>query len=290
MSCMASTLFSTIRLEKRAGVAHLVLARPDKLNALGFGPGSNRDEIVRALQEVDADPEVGVILITAEGRGFCAGGDLSGLPPGEGPLRDESLINQVDRSHTAVRQATKPVIAAVHGICLGAGLGFVGQCDLVLAADDARFGLPEGRFGHPGGPELVPLIGQAWAKFLIFSGESISAARAAEIGLALLVIERAQLQSAATELAERMARMPRDALRLNKAAIDRAAEAGGRSAGRLAGRAGDLITKTVTHLARAPDGRLFDEILSADGPPGLKQAQKQQYTDSWLEQYVDISK
>ena len=87
-----------------------------------------------------------------------------------------------------------------------------------------------------------------------------------------------------------MARMPRDALRLNKAAIDRAAEAGGRSAGRLAGRAGDLITKTVTHLARAPDGRLFDEILSADGPPGLKQAQKQQYTDSWLEQYVDISK
>lgn len=287
MTQMAETGFNTIKLETRAGVAHLVLARPDKLNALGFGLGSNRDEIVRALQQADADPEVGAILISAEGRAFCAGGDLSGLPPGEGPERDEKVIAEVDRFHAAVRHTVKPVIAAVQGVCLGAGLGFLAQCDLVLAGDDARFGLPEGRFGHPGGAELVALIGQAWAKFLIFSGESIDAKRAASIGLALLVIDRTELLAAATELCERMARMPRETLCLNKTAIDSAGEAGGRSAGRLAGRAGDLVTKTKSQLARAPDGRLFEDILRAEGTQGLKQAQKQQYTDSWLEQYVD---
>lgn len=284
---MSATDFTTIRLERRAGVAHLVLARPDKLNALGFGPGSNRDEIARALQLADADPEVGAILIRAEGRAFCAGGDLSGLPALEGLAQDELVIATVDRFHAAVRQTAKPLIAAVHGACLGAGLGFIAQCDIVLAADDARFGLPEGRFGHPGGSELVPLIGQAWAKFLIFTGESISAARAVDIGLALLVLPRDRLEAGASELAERIARMPRDAMRLNKAAIDRAGEAGGRAAARLAGRAGDLFTKALSGAARAPDGRLFQEILQAEGPQGLKQAQKQQYTDSWLEQYVD---
>jgi enoyl-CoA hydratase/carnithine racemase len=284
---MSDTGFTHIRLEKRDGVAHMILARPDKLNALGFGPESNRSEIVRALAQADADADVGAILISAEGRAFCAGGDLSGLPRMDAAVQDERLIAMVDGFHLSVRQTAKPVIAAVHGACLGAGLGFIAQCDFVLAADDARFGLPEGRFGHPGGPELVPLIGQAWAKFLILTGEPIGAQRATEIGLALLVLERKRLLPGALELAQRIARMPRDAVRLNKAAIDRAGEAGGRAAARVAGRAGDLITKTRSHLAKAPDGRLFDVILKAEGPQGLKQAQKQQYTESWLEHYVD---
>lgn len=286
MTAPADTGLRHIRVEQRAGVAHLVLARPDKLNTLGFGPGSSRDEIARALQQADADTQVAAILLRAEGPAFCAGGDLSGLPPGQGPAQDEALIRAVDEFHAAVRQTTKPVLAAVHGACLGAGLGFIAQCDLVLAADDARFGLPEGRFGHPGGSELVPLIGQAWAKFLIFSGELIDAAIAVEIGLVLRVLASDQLQAGATDLAERIARMPQDALRLNKAAIDRAAEAGGRSAARLAGRAGDLFTKTLSHSAQAPDGRLFADILKTEGMAGLKQAQKQQYTQSWLEHYV----
>lgn len=290
MSASTESAFSHIRVEQRAGVAHIVLARPDKLNTLGFGPGSSRDEIARALQQADADVQVGAIVIRAEGRAFCAGGDLSGLPPGEGLEQDEALIRAVDQFHAAVRQTAKPVIAAVHGACLGAGLGFIAQCDLVLAAGDARFGLPEGRFGHPGGSELVPLIGQAWAKFLIFSGELIDAATAVEIGLTLRVLARDHLEAGVTDLAERIARMPREALRLNKAAIDRAAEAGGRSAARLAGRAGDLFTKTLSHAAQAPDGRLFADILKTEGMPGLKQAQKQQYTQSWLEHYVPSPK
>lgn len=281
----AAPAFRNIRVERHEGVAHVVLARPDKLNALGFGPGSNRAEIAAALQWADGDPDVGAVLIRAEGRSFCAGGDLSGLEAFAGIAQDEQLIAEVDRFHAAVRQTRKPVVAAVHGACLGSGLGFIAQCDLVLASDDASFGLPEGRFGHPGGSELVPLIGQAWAKFLIFTGERLDARRAAEIGLVLMVLARDRLEAGASELARRIARMPADALRLNKVAIDKAAEAGGRSAARIAGRSADLATKSMSRHARAPDGRLFDDILASEGPQGLKQAQRQQYTDSWLEQY-----
>jgi enoyl-CoA hydratase/carnithine racemase len=286
MMGMATLEYQHIRLERRSCVAHIVLAQPDKLNALGFGPASNRAEIAAALQSADADPDVGAILIRAEGRGFCAGGDLTGLDGFAGPTQDERLIEEVDRFHTAVRQTRKPTIAAVHGVCLGAGLSFIAQCDFVLAADNASFGLPEGRFGHPGGSELVPLVGQAWAKFMIFTGERLNARRAAEIGLVLLVLERSRLESASTDLAERIARMPQHALRLNKAAIDKAGEAGGRSAARIAGRSSDLVTKSMSRFAESPDGRRFDDILQSEGPQGLKQAQRQQYTDSWLEHYV----
>lgn len=277
--------YQHIQLVRRDGVAHVILNRPDKRNALGFGPGSSRDDIVRALREADADPGIGAIVLQANGPTFCAGGDLSGLPAA-GPLQDEALITMVDEFHTAVRETSKPVIAAVHGACVGAGLGLIAQCDLVLAGSDARFGLPEGRFGHPGGSELVPLIGSAWAKFLILSGELIDAATAVDIGLALVELPAERLQEAATALAQRIARLPREAMSLNKRAINRAAEAGGRAAGRLAGRSSDLVTKSMSRLARAPDGRLFDDILKAEGPQGLKQAQQQQFSDSWMQKYV----
>lgn len=282
--------YQHVRLERRAGVAHLVLSQPDKLNVLGFGPGSSRDEITRALREADADETVGAILISAQGRAFCAGGDLAGLPKDPTPAQDHAMVEEVDRFHSAVRGTSKPVIAAVHGACLGAGLGFIAQCDIVLTASGARFGLPEGRFGHPGGAELSAIVGPAWAKFLIFTGESLDADQAVRVGLALLAIADEQLLSAATELCERIARMPRDAVRLNKAAIDRAAEAAGRAAGRLAGRATDAVTKAASRFAQAPDGRRFETILAEEGTKGLKRAREQQYSDSWLERYADAKR
>lgn len=278
--------YKHIQLLKQSGVAHVILDRPEKRNALGFGPGSSRDDIARALRQADADSNIGAIVLRAHGPVFCAGGDLSGLPPGEGPLQDELLISMVDEFHTTVRQTRKPLIAAVNGPCLGAGMGLIAQCDFVLAGSDARFGLPEGRFGHPGGSELVPMIGSSWAKFLILTGELIDAATAVDIGLALVELPAASLQEACLALAERMARLPIEAQCANKQAINRAAEAGGRAAGRLAGRAADLATKSLSRLARAPDGRLFDDILKTDGPHGLKQAQKQQFSDSWMDKYV----
>lgn len=281
--------YKHIQLVKHAGVAHIILDRPEKRNALGFGPGSSRDDIAHALRDADADSTIGAIVMRANGPVFCAGGDLSGLPPGEGPLKDQALITMVDEFHAAVRQTRKPLVAAVNGACVGAGMGLIAQCDFVLAGSDARFGLPEGRFGHPGGSELVPIVGSSWAKFLILTGELIDATTAVDIGLALAVVSAERLLEAAVTLAERMARLPIETQCANKQAINRAAEAGGGAAGRLAGRAGDLMTKSMSRLARAPDGRLFDEILKTDGPQGLKQAQKQQFSDSWMEKYVSHS-
>lgn len=266
-------------------IAHLVLNRPDKLNALGIGPGSSRDEIARALTIASEDEAVGCVLIRAAGRAFCAGGDLNriGDQANSDTARDNQIFNEsVICFNETVRRVRKPVIAAVHGLCLGSAMGFVAQCDFVIAADTARFGLVEGRIGHPGASDLVPVIGAAWTKYLIFTGEIIDAKRAERIGLLLAVEPEEVLLERAVDLAERMARMPREALHLNKACIEGVLESSGRAAGRIAGRAHDAITKTMSPAAKAPDGRFFEDILRAEGIEGLKSARAQQYASPWL--------
>lgn len=279
---MTNDSFEHIRLTVTDGVAHLVLARPDKHNALGLGPGSSRDEIAKALSRAEADQSVGCIVITAEGKHFCAGGDLDA---GADEMTAQQLIDTVDDFHLAVRSTQAPIIVAVHGQCLGAGLGLIAQCDIVLAAESARFGLPEGRFGHPAGTELVPLIGAGWTKLLALSGEKIDAATAAHIGLAQLVLRDNVLVEAAVALGTQIARMPHEATRLNKAAINHTLDAAGRATGRTAGRAADVTTKDASHRAMSPDGRNFAEILAAEGVAGLVQAQKAQIPTPWLNTY-----
>ena len=275
--------FQHLLLEKRDGVLEVVLNRPGKLNALGIGPGSNREEITRALALADADDGIGCVLIRANGRAFCAGGDLTGSARTGGTPFDEHLFNaDIVRFYAAIRVIHKPVIAAVHGMCLGAGMGFVAQCDIVIAADDARFGLVEGRIGHPGATEVVPLIGAAWAKFLILTGEIIDAQVAQRIGLVLTVVPGAQLLARAQALARRIARMPREAVILNKAGINNMSDAMGRAAGRMVGRAYDTLTKSMSSHARAPDGRRFEDILQAGGMDELKRARDTQYSENWL--------
>ena len=274
--------FQHVLVEQREGVQELVLNRPEKLNALGVGPGSNRDEITSALSLADADPQVGCILLRANGRAFCAGGDLSGAAKTETAF-DEHLFNaEIVRFYAAMRAIHKPIVAAVHGLCLGAGMGLLAQCDIVVAGDDARFGLIEGLIGHPGATEIVPLVGAAWAKFLLLTGEMIDAEVAQRIGLVLAVVPRDDLLARARDLAQRIARMPREAVILNKAGINNMSDAMGRAAGRLVGRAHDTLTKSMAAFAQAPDGRRFADILRDGGMDELKRARDLQYKDNWL--------
>ncbi len=272
--------FEHILHEVHAGVAHVVLNRPEKLNAIGE---QTREEIGRALAQASTDAATGCVLIRGEGRAFCAGGDLGGAGAAAVTLEDNRKLNERIMAFNAqIRCTAKPVIAAVHGLCLGTAMGFVAQCDFVIAADDTRFGLIEGRIGHPGATDLVPVIGAAWTKFLIYTGEMIDAARAERMGLVLTVEPAADLLARATDLAERLARMPREALGLNKAAIEAVLESSGRAAGRIAGRERDAITKTEAAKARAPDGRTFEDILRDEGMAGMKAARGQQYAENWL--------
>lgn len=275
-------MYSHISVRVEGGVAEIQLARPERLNVLGIGPGSNRDELADAVRAADEDPAVGCVLLTAQGTAFCAGGDLTGVTPSETVYDEFRFVRQLDEFYARLRRASTPIVAAVNGLCLGAGMGLIAQCDLVIAADDARFGLVEGRMGHPGATELVPIIGPAWAKFLILTGELIDAPLAERIGLVLAVVPPADLVRRARDLAGRIAAVPREAAVLNKAAIDAVADAAGRQAGRLAGRAHDVTTKAAAVQATAPDGRRFVEIVAEEGTAGLKQARDSQFTGSWL--------
>jgi len=146
--------YQKILVEVREGVAHVVLNRPERLNALDFGPGSMREEILTALAQADADPAVGAILISGAGRAFCAGGDLGKVVESQGTAAptiegEHAFMDMVAHFDAGVRATRKPLIAAVHGMCLGIGMSFIVQCDFVLAAEGTRFGLIEGRIGGP---------------------------------------------------------------------------------------------------------------------------------------------
>ena len=257
-------VYDHIAVEDRDGVAQVRLNRPDRLNTLGIGAGSSRDEIAAAMEAADRDHSVGCILLTAAGPAFCAGGDLTGVAPAQTPFEEFAFIRALAGFYDRLRAVSKPIVAGVHGRCLGAGLGLVAQCDLVVAAEDARFGLIEGRVGHPGATEILPVIGAAWTKFLILTGELIDARRAESIGLVLATVPADDLRPRVFDLARRIAAVPRESAILNKASIEAMRDSMGRHAARQVGRAYDVTTKGAARFTAAPDGRRAQAWKRAD--------------------------
>jgi enoyl-CoA hydratase/carnithine racemase len=268
---------------KDGGVAVITLDRPEQLNPISARPGGTRDQILGALEDAEGDPAIGCVLLRGAGKAFSAGGDLSGNARRETAYDHEAFLATAESFHRRLRDANLPIVAAVHGYCLGAALALVASCDIVIAAESARFGIPEGRIGLIGAAPLVPLVGRQWAKFLVLSGEHIDAERAREIGLVLTVEPDADLFDRALDLAARLARLPREALLLNKRAVDAVADASGDAAGRVAGAGRDAITLANSGRATAPDGRTFRDILDSEGMDGMKRARAAQYETPWLQ-------
>ena len=136
--------------------------------------------------------------------------------------------------------------------------------------------------GLVGAAALTPLLGRQWAKFLMLTGENIGADQAREIGLVLTIEPADQLHDRVADLAARIARMPREAVALNRAAINAVADASGDDAARTAAIEHDALTLDASDRAEAPDGRTFREIIDAEGMSGLKQARSAQYDAPWL--------
>jgi enoyl-CoA hydratase/carnithine racemase len=264
------------------GFAEIVLDRPDSLNPISARPGGTRDQILHALDEAGADPTVGAVVLRGSGRAFSAGGDLTGNKQRESAAEQQRFVEQSERFHAGIRASSLPLIAAVHGYCLGAAVSLAAACDFVIAADSARFGVPEGRMGLIGATPLVPVIGRQWAKFLIMTGELIDARQACRIGLVLAVVPDHVLVEQCHDLARRLARMPPEGVTLNKRAVDAAADAA-ELPGSLAGRAHDVVTLANSARATAPDGRNFRQILESDGVGGIKRARDQQWRAPWLD-------
>ncbi len=265
-----------------ADVAVIALDRPDMLNAISGRDGGTRDQIMHAVGLAEQDPAIGCVVLRGNGRAFCGGGDLTGNARRETLAEHRAFLERANRFHERLMSSQVPIIAAVHGYCLGAGILLAAACDFVVAGEGATFGFPEGRLGLVGASTLTTRIGRQWAKFLTLTGESITAAQACRLGLVLTVEPDDELFARATDLAARIARMPRDGVRLNRQAIDAAADAAGDSAGRAAAVDRDALTLDAADRATAPDGRTFRSIIDLEGIDGLKRARVAQYDKPWL--------
>ena len=196
------------------GVAEVVLSRPpvNALNAAGW------NALAAEIAALGERAEVRVIVIRAEGKGFCAGVDIKELDA------DQSLIIAVNAGNYATFKAVHlnkvPVIAAVHGFVLGGGIGICGAADIVIAADDASFGLPEVDRGAMGGAaHLQRMFGVQKTRYLFFTGEMIGAAEAHRLGAIERVLPRAELRDAAMSIAAKIAAKSPAMIRLAKEAL-----------------------------------------------------------------------
>ena len=175
--------FETLIYEKEEGVARISLDRPTVLNAYNV---QMRDDFSEALEAVADDPDARVLLITGEGRGFCAGADLTEF----GSAPSQVIARQVRWQRDVWGQMInlgKPIVVAVHGYCIGSGLEIALLCDLRLAAHDTVFAMPEVRLGMipaAGGTQTLPRnSGQSRALDLLLTGRRFTAQEALAMGL-----------------------------------------------------------------------------------------------------------
>ncbi|MFE2555092.1 enoyl-CoA hydratase/isomerase family protein [Streptomyces sp. NPDC059352] len=212
------------------GVSWITLNRPEAMNAVTW---DQRERIIALLAEASADPGVRAVVVTATGRGFCAGADLRGAPSAGGAERVAGDVARMIRLGAqrfigAVLDCEKPVIAAVNGTAAGIGAHLAFACDLVLAAESARFVevfVRRGLVPDGGGAYLLPrLIGPQRAKELMFFGDALPAAEAKEMGLVNRVVPAEDLAKTAREWAERLAQGPTRALALTKQLVNASLE------------------------------------------------------------------
>jgi enoyl-CoA hydratase len=197
------------------GVAEVVLDHPP-VNALDSGGWAHLAERITALGH---DEAVRVIVIAAEGRGFCAGVDIKEL------AADSSRITRVNKgcydAFAAIHDCPVPVIAAAHGFVLGGGIGIVGSCDIILASDDATFGLPEIDRGALGAAShLLRMFPIQKVRRMLYTGEAIGADEAYRLGALESVVTREELRPAARALAEAIAAKSPKAVRLAKESLN----------------------------------------------------------------------
>jgi enoyl-CoA hydratase len=277
-----------IQYEKIRSWGRITLNRPERRNALSV---QMLDELHDALWEADEDREIAAVLIRGAGPMFCSGYELGGprrattrLREGASKFRGMSSIAddiwQLDRSRRAMMaifDMHKPVVAQVHGRCLAGGLDLVLLCDLVIAADDAELGFPPVRsMGTPPMNMWLHHIPVQWAKRLLLTGDSISGADAAEIGLVYEAVGSGELDAACEALMDRMSNIDPDVLAVNKRSLNLAMELmGARTMQRLAG---ELDARG--HLSRG--ARSYIEELSQKGVKTANEARDRPFGDRMI--------
>ena len=247
--------------EARGPAAWITLNRPEKLNALN---GAVVDGLFAAMRSALADDDIKVVVLTGAGRAFSAGYDISEEVSSEieGAERWHRLLERDVDLAMELWSLQKPTIAAVRGWCLAGACELAMACDLIVAAEDARFGEPEIRYGSGPVALLMPFVlGQKKTNELLFTGDAIDAAEAHRLGLVNRVVPGDELDAAVTELVRRIAPTPLPTLRLTKLALNRAYEAMGLRAAVHA----NLDLSAILNSVDSPEQREFDRIAAEQG-------------------------
>jgi enoyl-CoA hydratase len=215
--------FEFILVERHNAVGIIKLNRPKLLNALSFGVFG---EIGAAVDDLEADDAIGCILITGNEKAFAAGADIKEMQP-------KGFIDMFNQDFTAiggdrVARCTKPTIAAVAGYALGGGCELAMMCDIIIAADTAKFGQPEinlGTIPGIGGTQRLPrAVGKSKAMDLCLTGRMMDAQEAERSGLVSRIVPADKLMEEALAAAEKIASASRPAAAMVKRAINRSLE------------------------------------------------------------------
>jgi enoyl-CoA hydratase len=278
----------SIRIETEHRVRSVVLCRPDAYNTI---TPALRDELAAAIDAADADPEVRVILLRADGPAFCAGYGLDwsteaqareALPRSDAArtgervwdsVADMRMIGGFVDVYMKLWYARKPVLAAVQGWCIGGGTDMVLCADLIVAGEGATFGYPPARvWGTPTTAMWVYRMGLERAKRYLLTGDAIPARRAAEIGMILEVVPDAELEAHALGLARRMAKLPTTQLVMLKLLCNQTVENMGLASSRTLGTLFDGIARHTQEgldfVARAQQVGFRQAVRERDDPFG----------------------
>jgi enoyl-CoA hydratase len=214
--------YQNIIAETKGRVGIIRFNRPQALNALN---AALIKELIAAVDSFDVDPNIGCILITGSDKAFAAGADIKEMA--DKPYMDAFLKN-FGANEDAIARARKPTVAAVAGFALGGGCEYAMQCDVIIAADNAKFGQPEIKIGvipgYGGTQRLTRAVGKAKAMEMILTGRMMDAVEAEHAGLVARVVPLASLMDEAMKVAETIASMSLPSVMSAKEAVNRAFE------------------------------------------------------------------
>lgn len=226
---MKPEAYAELSLQTSGAVLRVTLDRPRRRNALSARMVA---ELIEVIEAAERDHDISVLVLRGAGAGFCSGYDVSSAGEAQAqpsPVENAQRARRDNRLFDTVRRCPIPTIAQVHGPCLAAGADLAMSCDLIACATDARIGYPAVRsMGTPATHMWLYYLGAQWTKRLLLTGDSITGAKAAELGLALTAVEPGALDDHVDELAARIAQVPRDLLVANKYVVDRGLDLMGR--------------------------------------------------------------
>lgn len=268
----------SVKAETKAGVRSIIFCRPDEYNTI---TPQFRDELSAAIDEADADQDVKVILLRAEGPAFCAGYGLDWAVEAQTRQADSPRVwdsvadlREISRyvdTFMKLWYSRKPTVAAVQGWCVAGGTDLVLCADIIVAEEGATFGYPPARvWGVPTTPLWVHRLGLERAKRYLLTGDEIPAPEAARLGLILETVPSQALKEHAEALAERMARLPLNQLIMLKLLCNQTVENMGLQSTRLIGSLFDGIARHTQEgldfVARAGEVGFRQAVRERDDP------------------------